>query len=140
MTHEERLAATGIELPTGHPPVGSEWPAGLSEAVRAASSSQLWNCAKGTECPAFALDLDGDGQSEELLAAPGPRGLMLLAFERDRAGGWRPLGWLRSTVKVPASSFEDQVEAIRSGDVRLVAPSHQDVEIGPLIYRLGAPD
>lgn len=123
----ERIAAAG------------EWPPGLTDALREATEeeSRLQQCGHRATCVAFALDLDGDAQPEELIASRSSTWFEVTAFGRGEDGTWRLLGTLRQEKRhLAKSQTEAWLSAVRTRRYRDVPPRYRDLMIGSQRFRL----
>ncbi|MGH0029407.1 MAG: hypothetical protein ACQGVC_06430, partial [Myxococcota bacterium] len=116
---------------------GGPWPDGLRSAVRLAAAKhwELQRCREGAgddvHCLVRPLDLDGDGDAEEIVFVEQGHSLWAFVFERDAEGGFARAGRMAvsQTGHVAHPSPGPLVDAIRAGDLHPVPPPYPDLEI-----------
>jgi hypothetical protein len=120
-------------------PLGSEWPEGLFEAMRAATGTiaQDW-CHRGDHCSVFPVELDGRPGEEYVVFLAYSGNHQLWGFRRDDDGTWQRLGrftFARSGATAPDS---DKIrDGIRASQIETRQPLYSDLVIDGQPYRLG---
>jgi hypothetical protein len=110
-----RIFPAGAQLPASF--LAQDW----SKTVT--SSYQPCLSPTGTACDAYVLDIDGDGVPEVLLTGEtGDAGIGLEVFKQRATGLWADIGELNAPC-------EEEVAALRSGQVKLVPRTGVDVDL-----------
>jgi hypothetical protein len=127
-------------------PAGRAWPAGLREQLlpllRQLNDFRFSDCTLET-CFVRAIDLDGDGRSEELLAVENT-GFMrsaILVLKSDDEARWYVFGRLARAPGDGGAPGQELAAQLRRGPVELVTPSFGDVSLpGGQLRVVGAPE
>ncbi|SFS90311.1 DUF4153 domain-containing protein [Brevundimonas viscosa] len=108
-------------------PAGAALPEGFLVPVPPTDDRAQCGAAPDRACVASSVDLDGDGESEVLVAdASGIR-----LWTRGPDGRWsRRGGWYGRRCPDPAGAASDPRDALRQGQVQPLAPRWPDLQIG----------
>jgi len=130
---ENRWDDTDVGSPNRAPdyevaPAGGALPDGF--AVPVPPTDERAQCAGEARCVARAMDIDGDGAPEVLVATE----WTIQLWTRDAAGGWSRAGqWSPSRCRGRTDPGRpDMREALRRDEARPVAPAWPDLTVGAL--------
>jgi hypothetical protein len=109
------------------------WPAGLRRAIERAATGDrdLQRCRSDASCLVFAVDLDGDGTPEEIVAV-GSVSFRKLVVLRPRGldGDWERVAVLRSHGFVRGEEgLSAWIAAIQAGRFRVTPADYGDLEV-----------
>jgi len=127
---ENRWDGTDVGSPNRRPefevvPAGAALPPGFATPVP--PTDERARCRGESICVARAMDLNGDGAPEVLVATD----WAIQLWTRDAAGAWARTGqWLPNRCPRAGSERSDLRDALRTGAVRPVTPAWPELDIG----------